>query len=359
MSPLLRTTAPDLERGAFARTPLWRIAGRQLPLAAERLNNSREVRMLARTSKAPNVGVQPSPYHPYDIEEDPDAFGLASVSAETVFGNMNLLRAARQSSDTANVFFHGANSRWTTWTPLLTAARTQGRLPTDLVIPDLPGFGQSESLADHLNTGIAGDELWRVISGLGYRRMRLVGHSMGGFLAMDMASRMADRIASLHLVAGSYFTVLNVYQRPLTSLMRTPIAAILCGTQHLLARRADGASALKALERRGLLAPVLWPVVAHPSRLRKGVRNAFFTESRGRSFLLGEQNCYDYDAKTIWSRITVPTFAVFGRADRLVPLRDMRTLMAVLPDASITVLDDAGHLVHIERPHETLKALRL
>src|SRR5205814_7092374 len=90
------------------------------------------------------------PYAPFDLELDPNVFGLVGDVVETQFGNMRVVRSATRESDSVTLFIHGMGSSWTTWTPLLTAAHELGRLATDVVLVDLPGFGRSENRLNRL-----------------------------------------------------------------------------------------------------------------------------------------------------------------------------------------------------------------
>ncbi|MCT2585496.1 alpha/beta fold hydrolase [Actinophytocola gossypii] len=75
------------------------------------------------------------------------------------------------------------------------------RLSTPMVAPDLRGRGRSVAAGPYGMAGHAEDCV-RVLDALGIERARVVGHSMGGFVAAVFAHRHPDRVARLVLVDG-------------------------------------------------------------------------------------------------------------------------------------------------------------
>lgn len=68
---------------------------------------------------------------------------------------------------------------------------------------DIPGFGASDPVPPDVSVEGQAETIERLLDGLGVGRHGLVGHSMGGKLALIMAARRPERIASLALVAAS------------------------------------------------------------------------------------------------------------------------------------------------------------
>jgi len=302
---------------------------------------------------------QEFPYCPFDIDNDPAAFGLVADIVETRFGKMYVAHSRARTGDTATFFLHGVGSSWTTWSPLLRAAQARGGLPGDLILVDLPGFGRSENRLDHLESLQVAAALTAVIQEFGYDRARLVGHSMGGLLALDMAARPQLEVASLHLASGAAFAIIEAVNRPWASLLHTPTPDVLFWSQYALARTGRGRGLMGFLNRRHLLAPVLRTLVARPRRLRQSVLDALAEEVRPRSYLHAARNIFGYDARARWHALGCGVFAAFGARDQLVPRTDRETLAEVYPAAVATVVPDSSHFLHIERPHETLAALGL
>ena len=94
----------------------------------------------------------------------------------------------------ADVYLHGAAGCWTTFRPLLSAVPD-----VDRVLIDLPGWGESTAGArlEHFSVETMGRAVVEILDSLGYRRWNLVGHSMGGFLALHLAARWPGRVPAL------------------------------------------------------------------------------------------------------------------------------------------------------------------
>ncbi len=298
-------------------------------------------------------------YCPHDLDSDPAFFGLTDEMVETRFGKMYAVRGAQRTSDVATLLLHGVGGRWTTWTPLLRAAQAAGRLTQGVVAVDLPGFGRSENRLNHLDSLQVAGELGAYLRELGYSRVRLVGHSMGGLLALDMAARPQLEVASLHLAAGSGFAIIDAVNHPIAGLVRAPLPTSLFWLQYLAARSGVGAGLARLSYRSGTLAPLLWPLIAHPSRFKPRALEAIVAEMRPRSFRHAATNVVGYDPVARWREISCPVHAVFGRRDRLVAVPDRIRLGQVCPEADARVVDDAAHFLHIERPYEVLRGLHL
>jgi pimeloyl-ACP methyl ester carboxylesterase len=309
-----------------------------------------------------------SDYCPFDLSTDPSEFDLVPERMATRFGKMLVLRRAARGSDEATLLLHGVGARWTTWTPLLRAGAglstsdmtTSDMTTSDIVAVDLPGFGESENKLGHLQSLDVAAELGEVLARLGYTRARLVGHSMGGLLALDMAARpQALEISSLHLAAGSGFAILKAVNHAAMGMLTAPLPTSLFWTLYATGRTRASRSFVGLLHRRGLLPPLFWPVIAHPRRFPPRALAAIVNEMAPESFRHAAANLAGYDAGARWAAITQPVYAAFGAKDRFVDASDRRMLARVRPQATCTVIPDASHFLHIERPAEVITALRL
>ncbi|HUD11251.1 MAG TPA: alpha/beta hydrolase [Candidatus Saccharimonadia bacterium] len=271
--------------------------------------------------------------------KDPDAIGLTSFSTSTRFGRIHYVGPATRAHKEAVVFLHGFGSNWSIWIPLIEASRRLGLLSNlDLLLIDLPSFGSSENRIGHLISREVGEELLALTDSLGYTKIHLAGHSMGGFLALDLAAS-SKRVLSVHLVAGSYLTLLQVVQHPGRGLVRNPRIASFYFFQLLISRSDILTAAVNGLSSVG--------VASRPRLYKLG----------GKSFLYASRNGLNYDARRIWGQISVPVYATFGSIDKLVPPSDMRELQSIVPSAHTTLIPGAAHSMLVTHPDETAKAI--
>lgn len=278
---------------------------------------------------------------PFTIDTDPSSIGLVSQTAETAFGQLHIVGPAQRQSDEAMLFLHGFGSSWSVWTPLIKAARSRGLLRhEDIILVDLPGFNKSDNRKGHLKSAEVGRELLGVLQKRGYTSVRVVGHSMGGFLALDMAARNPGVVISAHIVAGTYLALMRAVRRPLKSTVRDPSASFFYFVQRFFS--SSPAAAKLAND------------YIAKSKLVKG--KPLYTLG-GPAFKYASQNAIGYDSHQMWSAITMPVYAVFGSRDRLVSKKDMKEFQAILPHAKATLIANTGHSSLVERPYEVAEAL--
>lgn len=299
-------------------------------------------------------------YCPFDLETDPETLDLVTKHVETHYGSVAVRVSRQRTSDTATLYIHGVGADWATWTPLIRAEAENSLKTHDQIFIDMPGFGDSENKLGSLEIADVGATFLSVVSQLGYSRVRVVGHSMGGFLTLDMASRYPEQIESIHLIAGPYFSILRSIQRPFLSFGRTPAVSLAFGTQYALARTGNFEVALVRLAYRlKVFRFLLYPYASHPFLLRESVVKALCDQINPHGFVHTAVNGYGYDAAKQWAKVECSIWAVFGDRDRMVPRRDMLELIKYQPRAHCRTVEDAGHLLHIEHPTEVLRELGL
>lgn len=100
---------------------------------------------------------------------------------------------------TALVFLHCFGWSGKAWAQVAELLRESWRC----VLPDLRGFGCSDALPDHYALANAADDVLALVKILGLERYALVGHSMGGKIAMPVTARQPPGLAQLVLLAQS------------------------------------------------------------------------------------------------------------------------------------------------------------
>jgi pyruvate dehydrogenase E2 component (dihydrolipoamide acetyltransferase) len=203
---------------------------------------------------------------------------------------------------------------------------------------DLPGHGGS---AKELRGADA--ESFAVIIGqaadaLGIERMHLVGHSMGGGIALSFALRQPARVATLSLIASA-------------SLGPEINAAFIEGFVRASRRR-------EAVEVLGLLvhdpALVSRTMVEDVLRYKRldGVPAALATIAE-EWFPQGQQRVGLGEAV---ASLKLPVQLIWGREDRIIPVTHAEALAARLP---VHIIEEAGHLPHMEKASEVNRLLKL
>jgi pimeloyl-ACP methyl ester carboxylesterase len=215
---------------------------------------------------------------------------------------------------------------------------------------DLPGFGSSSkpTLAAFDAAYFARAAI-RFMDAMEIPRAHLVGNSMGGRVAIEVALAAPERISSLSLLAPALAFRRRREFVPLVRLLRPELAAIphpLVGDQ---------------------VRQRFWSMFARPERLDPSVADVacdeFLRTYRSRAarvaFYAALRNIYldpPYGERGLWTRLATlraPTLFVWGDGDRLVPARFARHIERVLPGATQVVLGDCGHVPQVELPERT------
>ena len=297
-------------------------------------------------------------YAPFALVTEPGALGLTRSTIETAHGRTVVHHATasadRSSRRRATVLLHGAAGSWTTWTPLLQAAREVDAVVSRPVLIDLPGWGASPEPDPGLDVESAAAVVVEVAEALGVTEFDLVGHSMGAFVALHLAAVRPDLVLSVSVVSATSFSAIDAVTHPVRGLVRLPAFTLLRAAFGVLPRAS--ASLLRGAARIGLLRALSSPVFRHVDRVPRSVLEAFVAELRPRGFLAASRSGQGYDA-TRWRGIDCDVAAVSGADDVFARASDLDRLAGVVRHARTTLLTDCGHFAHVERPHETLRAL--
>ncbi|KQO47350.1 MULTISPECIES: alpha/beta fold hydrolase [unclassified Frigoribacterium] len=297
-------------------------------------------------------------YAPFDLVTDPRALGLARETIDTAHGRTVVHHAAsptdRSARRRATVMLHGAAGSWTTWTPLLQAAREVDAVVSRPVLIDLPGWGDSPEPDPGLDVESAAAVVVEVAEALGVTEFDLVGHSMGAFVALHLAAVRPDLVLSVSVVSATSFSAIDAVTHPVRGLVRLPAFTLLRAVFGVLPRAS--ASLLRGAARIGLLRALSSPVFRHVDRVPRSVLQAFVAELRPRGFLAASRSGQGYDA-SLWRAIDCDVAAVSGADDVFARSSDLDRLGEVVRHARTTLLADCGHFAHVERPHETMRAL--
>ena len=208
-----------------------------------------------------------------------------------------------------------------------------------IVIPDLPGFGES-GLAPDGDYGIDAQVEWveRFVTAIGLESFHLGGNSMGGWIAAAYAAKYPQRVKSLWLLAAA----------GTEEMLETE--AVKARQEHgdylLLSRTIAEFDAV--MERIFYRAPPL------PYALRwAGARLAaskFPLHSKIFDQLL--ERGEDYRLEPLLPQVTAPTLLVWGEHDEVVPLPVMRRFEELLPNARTILMPKIGHVPQMEAPRQ-------
>jgi pimeloyl-ACP methyl ester carboxylesterase len=215
----------------------------------------------------------------------------------------------------------GGNRGWTRWLDQVSERFT-------VWAPTHPGFGRSDD-ADWMEgiDDLARFHLW-FIEAAKLGRPHLLGHSIGGWTAAEMAAMSPASFDRLILVAPvglkpEVGEILDVFYYTPAQLLTMTVydAKTVPEWQELYGRPPSPAEIEIATRNREMAARLTWKPYMHNLRLAR--------------FL---------------PRVANPTLIIWGREDRVVPVECGEQYRRSLPNATLTVLERCGHLPPIEQP---------
>jgi len=231
------------------------------------------------------------------------------------------------------LLLHGFGADLNTWM-FTQPALAEGRR---VVALDLPGHGGSAKRVERADAESLAAVIAEALDTLGIERAHLVGHSMGGGIASALALRSPERIATLTLVASA-------------SLGSEINAAFINGFVRATRRREATEVLSLLVHDPALVSRAMVEDVLRYKRL-DGVQAALATFA-AEWFPEGRQRGSFADPV---ASLKLPVQIIWGREDRIIPVAHAEALATRVP---VHILDQAGHLPHMEKAGEVNRLVR-
>jgi pimeloyl-ACP methyl ester carboxylesterase len=207
----------------------------------------------------------------------------------------------------------------------------------DVVAPVFPGFGASQGLEAIDDIEDASFHLLDVLDRLAFDQVDLVGLSLGGWMAAELATRWPDRVRRVVLVnaVGLYVEgapITEIFGRPLDELA----AELYADPDHPVAQMMRAMAQAEA-DLATIPFDLIRPMIQAQAATAKLGWNPYLHNPKLRGRL---------------GRMSAPALVVHGRRDGIVPRAHAEAYAAGVPDARLVDLDGAAHMATVERPVE-------
>jgi pimeloyl-ACP methyl ester carboxylesterase len=232
------------------------------------------------------------------------------------------------------VLLHGAGMDHTVWQFQARAFAYRGYGVLSL---DLPGHGRSDGTAPAAIAEYA-DAVAAVLDKVGVDQAHIVGHSMGAFIGIELAARYPDTVQSLTLVGVS--ERMTVHPDLLDAAQ---------ADDHLAFDLVSSWSHTRIAHTGGHPTPGLWMMGSTVRLLERSGPGVLHND-------LAACNAYD-TALDRAEEIVAPVLVLMGEHDLMTRPRGAATLAGAIPDATIVIVPDAGHMVMVERPDAVIDEL--
>jgi len=203
-----------------------------------------------------------------------------------------------------------------------------------LILPDLRGFGESTTVDSPYTMDDYASDIAGLLDQLGIQKAAIVGHSMGGYVALAFARLYPERVSGLGLVS--------------TQVLADPPDR----------KEARYKSAADVSEKGiGGVVEAMVPKFTSDERLQ-GIARETMERQQPAAFIgalraMAERT----DSSSLLSSFKFPVVIIHGEADTLIPIDRAREVKNAVPSAHLVELKGTGHMPMMEAKEETARAL--
>ena len=248
------------------------------------------------------------------------------------------------------VMVHGIAGSSGTWVPVMPLRAER----FTVIAPDLLGHGESAKPRGDYSLGAYASGIRDLLGVLGHDRATIVGHSLGGGIAMQFAYQFPQMAERMVLICSGG---LGKEVTPLLRAMTLPgsefvLPVVLAPQLHQLAGAVGG-----LLGRFGLRAdPFLAEVWAAWSRLTDARAQRAFVHTIRAVIDVAGQRVSARDR--LYLAHEVPTLIIWGERDAVIPAAHGEIAHELIPGSRLELVPDAGHFLPLERPELIDRLLR-
>ena len=247
--------------------------------------------------------------------------------------NVNSIQLAyeRRGKGTPLVLLHGFpldHHLWDEVVPLLEDS-------FDMIVPDLRGFGNSTTIDTPHSMDDYASDIARLLDHLNIQKAAIVGHSMGGYVALAFARLYPERVSGLGLVSSQ----------------------VLADAPERKEGRYKSAADVSA-NGIGSVVESMAPKFTNDERLQAHARASMERQQPAAYIGALKAMAERLDSTSLLSSFQFPVVVVHGDADALIPVDRAREVKATLPQAHLVEISGAGHLPMMEAKKKTAEALK-
>jgi pimeloyl-ACP methyl ester carboxylesterase len=246
------------------------------------------------------------------------------------------------------LLIHGMAGSLGTWRSVIDPL---ARNATVLAV-DLPGHGASSPGGGDYSLGSLAAGLRDVMTALGHDRATLVGHSLGGGIAMQFSYQFPEMTERLVLVSSGG---LGLEVNPALRAASLPGANLFLSLTAEATRRASGIAARVLRAAHSPARPGLDELVRSYASLADPNRRAAFLATVRSVVGLNGQTVHAGDR--LYLAQDLPVLLIWGAEDPIIPVEHARAAHELLPVSTLAVFDGVRHFPQVEAPQRFVDAL--
>jgi pimeloyl-ACP methyl ester carboxylesterase len=250
-----------------------------------------------------------------------------SAAEEFIHINGNELLLRRTGAGEPMLFLHGAGGM-PAWLPFFD--RLAERF--DLLVPDHPSYGRSPTPDWLDDVGDLGYFYLDFLEALDLANVHVIGHSLGGWIGLEMAVRATQRIKSLSLIATAGIRIKGL-----------PAANVLI---------MDRAQLIGALYADPDLAEQMLAIEPTPDQIAEIVDNNVATAR-----LAWQPRFFNPNLRKWLHRIDVPAHIIWGAEDKIIAPDYAAEFAGLIDGATVSMIENAGHVPQLEQLDAVMVAI--
>ena len=280
-----------------------------------------------------------------EVNPQPSAAGCRTLTLQQPHGPLvvDIWEPRRPAADVLPVLLiHGWGGSGSYWRETARALAETAQV----IVPDLPGTGRSLPVKSAQNLFDQVANLEAMLDALALERVQVVGHSMGGAMALLLADAQPARVSRLVLTSLCFFlteeqqliyrTVMKIFNLSL------PFRASWMGDLPLLPQ---------LMARR-----YFYRVPDDPRLLRQGLDDYLGLDSATAAACA--RDAADEAIPAAGARLRLPVLLVACRQDRVMPVENVAHTAQVIPNCQVQWINKCGHMPMVEKPAKYLLILQ-
>jgi pimeloyl-ACP methyl ester carboxylesterase len=251
--------------------------------------------------------------------------------------------AYRQSGEGPSILLvHGITNDSQSWQPVIRRLAREH----DVIAPDLPGHGSSSRQRGDHSLGAHACMLRDLVQAIGRDRVTVVGHSLGGGVAMQFAYQFPEMVERLVLVCSGG---LGCEVSPLIR------SAALPGAEQVLPLLTSQPLIGTGMRVAGVLGRLGFQPGADLAEVSRGLASLGDTERRAAFVRTVRSVVSPFGQRVsamdrLYLAEHVPTLIVWGERDPIIPVEHGRSAHLAVPSSRFEVFEDAGHFPQLDDP---------
>jgi pimeloyl-ACP methyl ester carboxylesterase len=273
---------------------------------------------------------------------------MNTSTSQTVTLHGHSITYVQQGAGPVLLLIHGMAGSLETWRSVIDPL---ARTATVLAV-DLPGHGASSPGGGDYSLGSLAAGLRDVLTTLGHDRATLVGHSLGGGIAMQFSYQFPEMTERLVLVSSGG---LGLEVNPVLRAASLPGANLFLSVTAEATRLASGIAGRLLRATHSPSKPGLDELVRSYASLADADRRA--------AFLATVRSVVDLNGQTVragdrlYLAKDLPVLLIWGAEDPIIPVEHARAAHELLPDSTLAVFEGVRHFPHVEAPERFVTAL--